>query len=48
MVLLRLVPVAMLSAMMWVGGVPLSLVAMAGFWLGRTATLAVACSRRIQ
>jgi hypothetical protein len=45
--LLRLVPVAMLSLVLWLGGVTLALAALVGFWCGRTAILTVACARSI-
>ena len=46
--LLRLVPIAMLSSVLWLGGVTPALAALVGFWCGRTATLAVACARSIK
>jgi hypothetical protein len=44
---LRLVPVAMLSCALWLGGATPALAALAGFWCGRTATLVLACARSI-
>jgi hypothetical protein len=44
---LRLVPVAMLSAVLWLGGETPALAALAGLWLGRTMSLTVACARSI-
>lgn len=42
---LRLVPIATLSAVLWLGGVTPTLVAVAGLWCGRTAILAVVWAR---